>query len=29
VFLLPAPVLGIVDALTNAVCGLVAGGPCR
>jgi Zn-dependent protease len=29
VFLLPAPVLSIVDALTNAVCGLVAGGPCR
>ena len=29
VFLLPAPVLSIVDALTNAVCGIVAGGPCR
>jgi Zn-dependent protease len=29
VFLLPAPVLAIVDALTNAVCGIVAGGPCR
>jgi Zn-dependent protease len=29
VFLLPAPVIAIVDALTNAVCGLVAGGPCR
>jgi len=28
VFLLPGPLLGIVDALTNAVCGLV-GGPCR
>jgi Zn-dependent protease len=29
VFLLPAPVLSIVDGLTNAVCGIVAGGPCR
>jgi Zn-dependent protease len=29
VFLLPAPLLSIVDGLTNAVCGLVGGGPCR
>jgi Zn-dependent protease len=28
-FLLPGPMLGIVDGLTNAVCGIVAGGPCR
>jgi Zn-dependent protease len=28
-FLLPGPLLSIVDALTNAVCGVVAGGPCR
>jgi Zn-dependent protease len=29
VFVLSGPLLGIVDALTNAVCGIVAGGPCR
>jgi Zn-dependent protease len=29
VFLLPAPILAIVDSLTNAVCDIVAGGPCR
>jgi Zn-dependent protease len=28
-FLLPGPLLSIVDGLTNAVCGVVAGGPCR
>lgn len=28
-FLLPGPMLLIVDGLTNAVCGVVAGGPCR
>lgn len=28
-FLLPGPLLSIVDDLTNAVCGVVAGGPCR
>jgi Zn-dependent protease len=29
VFVLRGPLLDIVDALTNAVCGVVAGGPCR
>ena len=29
VFLLGAPLLSIVDALTNAICGVVAGGDCR